>query len=188
MSHNALSDRRKALEDSFFQDQESKKISRLREQLAAKKDQAALGAASGIDDAQLLEALVKLDVGASDLAALALIPLVQVAWADGTMKDGEREAILQAAASQGVSKESHGHELLEAWLSSAPGSALFEAWTSYVEALLTQMDQANADALKESVLGLAHDVASAAGGLLGLASVSKTEKEVLTMISNTLDK
>lgn len=188
MSHNALSDRRKALEDSFFQDQESKKISRLREELSAKKNKEEIGAASGIDDEKLLEALVKLDVGASDLSALALIPLVQVAWADGTMKDSERDAILQAASSQGVSKGGHGHQLLEAWLGTPPKSALYEAWAGYVDALVADMDEAQVEALKESILGLAHDVASAAGGLLGLGSVSKSEKDVLTAISEAFDK
>jgi hypothetical protein len=188
VSHNALSDRRKALEDRFFQDQESKKISRLREELAAKKDQADLGAASGIEDEKLLAALVKLNVGASDLSALALIPLVRVAWADGTMKDGERDAILQAASSHGVSKDSHGHQLLDAWLGKPPANELYEAWTGYVKALLADMDESHADTLKESILGLAHDVASAAGGILGLGSVTKTEKEVLAAISEAFDK
>lgn len=188
MSTSSLSDRRKALEDSFFQDQEAKKISRLRDELAAKKEQADLGAASGIENEALLAALVKLDVGASDLSALALIPLVRVAWADGTMKAGERDAILHAAAEQGVSKGSHGHQLLEAWLSSPPKSELYDAWTGYVEALLAGMDQAHAETLKESILGLAHDVASAAGGLLGLGAVSKGEKDVLEQIGAAFDK
>jgi hypothetical protein len=188
VSHNSLSDRRKALEDSFFQDKVAKKISRLREELAAKKNQADLGAASGIEDQQLLAALVKLEVGASDLSALALIPLVRVAWADGTMKSGERDAILQAAAAQGVDKDSHGHQLLDAWLNAPPKSELYDAWASYVEALLAGMDEAHADTLKESILGLAHDVASAAGGILGLGAVSKGEQDVLDAISAAFDK
>ncbi len=188
MSSSNLSDRRKALEDRFFQEEESKKLAQLRGKLEAKKSQEELGHASGIDDEALLAALVKLDVGASDLSALALIPLVRVAWVDGTMKDGERDAILQAAANQGVSNKSHGHDLLEAWLSTPPKAELYEAWESYVHALLKEMDEAHATSLKENILGLAHDVATAAGGLLGLGSVSKSENEVLAAISAAFDK
>ncbi len=185
---SSLSDRRKALEDRFFQDQESQKLAKLRGKLADKKSQEELGEASGIEDAALLGALVGLDVGASDLSALALIPLVRVAWVDGTMKDGERDAIMQAAATQGISNRSHGHALLEAWLESPPKTELYEAWEAYVHALLKEMDEAHATTLKESILGLAHDVATAAGGLLGLGSVSKAENEVLAAIGAAFDQ
>jgi hypothetical protein len=188
VSADSLSDRRKALEDRFFQDQESKNIAKLRGELTAKKSREELESASGIDDGPLLEALVKLDVGASDLSALALIPLVRVAWVDGTMKDGERDAILQAAANQGISNKSHSHHLLEAWLESPPKAELFEAWESYVQALLSEMDEAHGTTLKESILGLAHDVASAAGGILGIGTVSKSENEVLAAISAAFEK
>ena len=188
MSSSNLSDRRKALEDRFFQDQESKKLEKLRGELEVKKTKEELGQASGIDDDQLLEALVKLDVGASDLSALALIPLVRVAWIDGSIKEGERDAILLAAANQGLSNKSHGFKLLETWLDTPPKAKLYDAWEAYVKALLAEMDEAHATTLKESSLGLAHDVATAAGGVLGIGSVSKAENKVLASISEAFDK
>lgn len=183
-----LSDRRKALEDRFFQDQESKQLEKLRGELATKKSKEELGEASGIEDGKLLDALVGLDVGVSDLSALALIPLVRVAWIDGSVKDGERDAILQAAAKQGISNKSHGYLLLQSWLDSAPSGELYEAWESYVHALLLEMDEAHATTLKESILGLAHDVAASAGGLLGIGSISKAEQQVLTSIAEAFEK
>lgn len=188
MSTSSLSDRRKALEDRFFQEEESKKLEKLREELEVKKTKEELGHASGIDDSKLLDALVALDVGASDLSALALIPLVRVAWIDGSIKDGERDAILLAAANQGVSNKSHGYQLLETWLETPPKEELYEAWESYVKALLEEIDEAHAVTLKESILGLAHDVATAAGGVLGIGSISKAEQQVLTSISEAFDK
>lgn len=188
MSHSSLSDRRKALEDRFFQDQESKKIAKLRGELEAKKTKEELGEASGIDDAKLLEALVGLDVGVSDLSALALIPLVRVAWVDGSINDKEHDAILQAAANQGISNKSHSYNLLEAWLTTPPKTELYEAWEAYVHALLQEMDEAHATTLQESIMGLAHDVAASAGGILGLGAVSKAENEVLASISKAFDK
>ena len=183
-----LSDRRKALEDRFFQDQESKQLEKLRGELADKKSKEELGAASGIEDNHLLDALVGLSVGVSDLSALALIPLVRVAWVDGSVNDKERDAILQAAANQGISNKSHSYQLLEQWLVKSPGSELYEAWEEYVHSLLKEMDEAHATTLKESILGLAHDVASSAGGLLGIGSVSKAEHKVLASIGEAFDK
>ncbi len=183
-----LSDRRKALEDRFFQDQESKQLKKLRGELAAKKGKEDLETASGIDDAKLLDALIGLKVGVSDLSALALIPLVRVAWVDGSVNDAERDAILEAAAMQGISNKSHSYQLLENWLKTAPKSDLYEAWEGYVQALLQEMEETHATTLKESILGLAHDVASSAGGILGIGTVSKAEKQVLTSIGEAFEK
>jgi len=180
---NSLLDRRQALEDRFFKDQEANKISLLRAKLAAKKNREELQSECGIDDAPILDALVKLAVGAQDLAALSLVPLIQVAWADGSVSDKESEAVLRAAAAQGITKDSHSYTLLESWLSNAPDAELFEAWTGYVEALRAQLEEEETTALRESIIGLAHDVAEAAGGYLGIGSVSQAEKAVLSAIN-----
>ncbi len=184
---NSLSTRRQALEDRFFKDQEAKQLSHLREKLAAKKNREELAEVCGIEDKTVLDTLTKLDVGAHDVSALTLVPLVQVAWADGSVNEKERAAVLKAAVAQGIQDESHSHELLDAWLAYAPGSELFGAWTGYVEALRHHVSDDEMTALKESILGLAHDIASAAGGYLGIGTVSNAEKSVLSAISAAFD-
>lgn len=188
MSHDSLSERRQALEDRFFKDQEANKISRMREQLASKKKIEELREVSGIDKENVLTALVSLNVGAADLHALSLVPLVTVAWADGTVTESERAAVLKAAHDQGVTEGSHGHELLDAWLTSKPADDLFESWQAYASSLAEMMSDNDATALHDSILGLAHDVASAAGGILGLGSVSSAEKAVLQAIADAFGK
>ncbi|MCP4445216.1 MAG: hypothetical protein GY811_07730 [Myxococcales bacterium] len=184
---NSLANRRQALEDRFFQDQEAEQVSRMREKLAAQKNREELAAVCGIEDATVLDTLTKLAVGAHDVSALTLVPLVQVAWADGNVTAKEREAVLKAAVAQGIADASHSHALLDAWLDKAPGEGLFQAWTSYVEALRSHIDVSEMTALKESILGLAHDVADAAGGYLGIGSVSGAEKKVLAAIGAAFD-
>jgi hypothetical protein len=188
VSSKSLSDRRQALEDRFFKDEEAKKISRLRDELDAKKQSEELRRVSGIDNDKVLSALVTLNVGAGDLHALSLVPLVKVAWANGTVEDKERTAVLEAAHTQGVSEGTHGYQLLESWLSSRPGDDLFEAWSSYVESLVSELNDEDRIALQESILGLAHDVASAAGGILGLGSVSSAEQAALKAIGDAFNK
>lgn len=184
---NSLADRRQALEDRFFQDQEAKKLSELRAELAAKNNREELKAVCGIDDETVLDTLTKLAVGAHDVSALMLVPLVQVAWADGTVSEKELAAALKAAHDQGITEGSHSHELLEAWLSQKPSDELFVAWAGYVESLRSHIGQSEVTALKESIMGLAHDVAEAAGGYLGIGSVSSNEKEVLVTIGAAFD-
>lgn len=184
---DSLSTRRQALEDRFFKDEEAKQISHLRDKLAAQKNREELAEVCGIEDPTVLDTLTKLDVGAHDVSALTLVPLVEVAWADGSMSKEERAAILKAAIAQGVKDESHSHALLDAWLEKRPSKDLFQAWVGYVNAVRAHVSEDEMTALKESILGLAHDVASAAGGYLGIGSVSSAEKNVLTAIGTAFD-
>src|SRR5687767_14362149 len=106
-SGDVFGDRRKALEDSFFRER----------------------------DQQLLKNLVKAGVRADTLAALTLIPLVEVAWADGAVSADEREAVLKAAAENGVKQGSASYELLARWLAERPDVRVIASWKEYVHAL-----------------------------------------------------
>ena len=102
MSHESLDDRRRALEEAFFAKQDAVLRKKLAEpaELRAKKD--AYSAVSGITDEAVLDALAKLDVTPETLAALSLVPLVAVAWADGSIDAKERAAVLRAAGDTGL--------------------------------------------------------------------------------------
>ncbi len=184
---NTFADRRQALEDSFFKDLEARKLSHLREELSGKTKREELSKVCGIEDSAVLNALTKLGVGAHDVSALSLVPLIQMAWTSGTINKAERAAVLKAAAAQGITEECHSYTLLEAWLAREPKQELFDSWTGYVKALRSHLEDSEMTALKESILGLAHDVADAAGGFLGVGSVSSVEKDTLTAIGDAFD-
>ena len=105
----SMDQRRRALEDAFFAEQDRK----LRDKLVAADPTAArrtaLTETSGITDPQVLDRLMALDIGPETLAALSLVPLVLVAWADGTIDDKERTAVLKAAAEGHVALGSTGY-------------------------------------------------------------------------------
>jgi hypothetical protein len=108
------------------------------------------------------------------------VPLVLVAWADGTIDDKERAAVLKAAAEGHVAEGSAGHELLAGWLKQKPPAALFETWSAYTKAIAGPLDAAHRAGLRDELLGRAKRVAESAGAFLGLGSaVSSTEAAVL---------
>ncbi len=180
MTEEILRGRRKALEESFFAKQNEKLRRALREQEAAKARKEALAAASGISDDAVLEQLIALDIATDTVAALALVPLVEVAWADGSIDEKERAAILAAAEQTGLEKGGASHELLQNWLAARPDQEVRRAWKDYVSALSSTLSAEPKQALKEQVIGHARGVAEAAGGFLGLGSkVSSKEKAVL---------
>lgn len=177
MSDEFLGDRKKALEESFFAKESEKLRKALQEKEGAKDKKEALSAASGITDDAVLEQLIALDIHSDTLAALSLVPLVEVAWADGTMDDNERSAIQSAAKDAGLSGESAA--LLDGWLATRPSYKVLSAWKDYVAELAGAMDAAAKDKLKHDLLGRARTVAESAGGFLGIGKISSEEEEKL---------
>ncbi|GGG29281.1 hypothetical protein GCM10010964_16440 [Caldovatus sediminis] len=181
MSDEFLGDRKRALEEAFFAKENERLRQRLRQADETKARKQALAAASGISDEAVLERLVALDLGSDTLAALSLVPLVMVAWADGSIEEKEREAVLAAAAeTAGTGGREVDCELLDRWLKQPPPRELVAAWTDYARAVSASLDDAARQALKAEVVGRARRVAEAAGGFLGLGRrVSAAERAVL---------
>lgn len=180
MSDNILDHRRAGLEEAFFARQNEELRQRMLQGDAAAFSRQALSAATGITDEAALDRLTALRVSNGTLAALTLVPMVLVAWADGVISAEEQRAILAGAVQAGLSPGSPGLALLEAWLRARPEPGLFHAWQDYVAALTTTMDVAERQALEASVLAQAHKVAAATGSFLGLTSpISASENAVL---------
>ncbi len=179
MPTKALDARKKALEESFFEVGKTNRAKRQRiQQLAATKG--ALAELSGIQDDAVLERLIALDVEPDTWAALSLIPLVEVAWADGKVQQNERRAILAGAQANGLAQGSTSYERLESWLERTPNPGLLECWCQYIAAVSQQLSTRERNVLKSEILGRARAVAEVAGGILGMGNkVSKEEEKVL---------
>jgi hypothetical protein len=154
------------------------------EQVARRAARAALAAASRITDDVLLDQLVAFGISADTLTALSLVPLVEVAWADGRVEDAERQAILAAARAAGLQEESAGHKLLDSCLSERPRTGLRKMWKQYITSICTTLPAEQRDALKTELLQQGRRVAEAAGGFMGLGSrVSSKEEALLAEIA-----
>jgi hypothetical protein len=182
MSHDFLADRRKALEEAFFAKQDAKLIEQLRADREKQLAIDALKGASSIDDPELLEKLVDLGIDARSWTALALVPLIEVAWADGRMEAKERDAVLAAAREHGVPLDSPGHALLENMLATRPDAAVFAAWGGYVTELAANFTAEERDAMRARLVERARKVARSAGGMLGIGAISEAEKRVIAAL------
>ncbi|HRC55909.1 MAG: hypothetical protein IPI49_12155 [Myxococcales bacterium] len=179
---NALEERGRALEDEFFHKENTAKLAAMKTKLENQSNKEELRKASGMTDEDVLDRLVVLGMRANTIAALSLVPLVAVAWADGEIQDDERVAILQGAQGKGLDESSPGHELLSGWLAKRPNDTLLEAWETYIKALSSQLNDEQARLLKSQIVGFAKMVATAAGGILGFGKVSAKEEAVLERI------
>ena len=188
MAEGILADREKALEELFFEKHNRK----LAEQLRAERDQAeareGLASLTGIEDSSLLETLVSLELRAETWAALSLLPLVEVAWADGEVDAKEREAVLSAAEANGITRSSASWVLLESWLADRPPAGYLEAWGASMVAICAQLKPDERAAMCREVTGRARRVAEATGGFLGLGNrISSDEQRVLDELGKAFE-
>jgi hypothetical protein len=174
-----LGNRGRSLEEAFFAQHNQRLLRKLREQAAHRERQEALARATGISNVELLDRLIELDVNVERAAAFTLVPVVEVAWADGEVQAKEREAILKAAAQHGLAPGTLAYELVESWLERAPDPRLLQVWKAYTSAFAASLTPEQRQALRHDLLHRAHAVAEAAGGFLGMASVSKAERAMI---------
>ena len=187
MSKDFLEDRRHALEEAFFAKHNEALLRRLREADAAASWRQAIATASGIADDAVLDRLMDLGIGSETIAALCMVPLVVVAWADGTIDERERTAILSGAAEAGIERNGPSHEVLGQWLRQPPPPALLAAWTAYIGAVADTLDPAARRTLRDDLLNRARRVAEAAGGFLGVGpKVSPAEGAALKQLEAAL--
>lgn len=179
-----LGDRGRALEDEFFRQADRRLVQRLREEHESAASREALGKALGIKNTAILDKLLQLGVRAEGVAALALVPLVEVAWADGSIQAQERQGILERAEKSGVAPGSADHALLQGWLERRPPSKLLTAWSQMVEGLCEHMTPDQVKTLRADLIERARAVASASGGILGVGKVSAAEADVIQKLES----
>ncbi|MGK2966534.1 MAG: hypothetical protein ACSLFM_13165, partial [Tepidiformaceae bacterium] len=118
MNEELFGDRRRSLEEEFFQRQNTELLEAMRANLEAEHVRDAFRTTVGIDDEELLSHLMGLGLTAATISAMTVVPLVAVAWADGKMEEREREQILRDTASLDLSEAAR--TWLESWLIARP--------------------------------------------------------------------
>lgn len=182
MSNDSLKERGKELEEAFFRQMNQKLTDKLQAENKKKLDRDAITRLTGITSDELLDKLLELKLGASTVAAFGLLPVVEVAWADGRIDDQEKKAVLEASKQAGLTGSAA--EIVEAWLKDRPAKAVFDTWKSYIGAICARLGADEKTLMKNEIVGRARTVAEASGGFLGLGSkVSNEEQAVLDKIA-----
>jgi hypothetical protein len=140
-------------------------------------------------DDQLIQGLNHLGIDAVNARVVMLLPLVQVAWADGKVQPGEKSAILGIAKREGV-LDDQAVKLLDGWLTSAPSHEYHAKAHDVIRELARRNGGLGSDITPESVdtiVNYCGKVAASAGGLFGLMfTVSAVEKRVIADIAQEL--
>jgi uncharacterized tellurite resistance protein B-like protein len=181
-----LDARRKALEDSFFAEKDYRLLQSLRNELHDLEERKQLAHVSSILNEEVLQDMVECGIKAETLAALRLIPWIEVAWADGDVSAEEREAILKAAHEIGLKDGTACHQTLEAWLKTRPDARLIETWKSYMAELVKLMPAETMNTFREELIERLNMIANASGGFLGFGKISKSEMDCIDRLTKFL--
>jgi prepilin-type processing-associated H-X9-DG protein len=135
-----------------------------------------------LHDDVLRSRLQALGVDADTWHVVGLLPLVQVAWADGHVHDAERKSIMDRARA-GMPLDEHALRLVEGWLTWRPSPAYFARGQEVLRTLAAR------GVTSGDVRSGCEAVAEAAGGVFGrFGRVSAEERAVIDAVVASLGK
>ncbi len=150
-------------------------------------ERSALAKVAHLRDEALVEQLVALGIRADTLLALSLVPLTEVAWADGRVEEAEKSAILEAAHAAGIAPASLGERLLESCLVARPPVFVRRLWSRYIDTVRESLSEDERQHLEREVLERARRVAESAGhGTEPGSNVSPEEQNLLSKLEDAL--
>ena len=123
---------------------------------------------------RVLRDLQELGYTAETVQLLHLVPLIQMAWAEGSVSDRERALIVEAARSRGVEQDSAADRQLAVWLESRPSEELFEKTLRAVAALLQA--QSTGTGRDDLAAQLAAIASASAGSSVSARSLRRSRK------------
>ena len=116
MQDRIFGDREKAMEETYFRNEDARLLDKLRQKAHLDDIGQALAEALQVNNPDLLLRAQSLGITLDTAAALFLAPLVQVAWAGGSVTRAEHDAVLRLARGRGVETDSPSYVQINEWL------------------------------------------------------------------------
>jgi DNA-binding phage protein len=183
-----LDDRRRASEDDYFRKKDRELIEKMRQTAAAERATNELRSKTGLSDPELLKSLQDLGFTPDTIGVLPLVPIVQIAWAEGGVSAAERDLIVKFARERGIAAGTPADALLQAWMARKPSDAVFAHAARLVRAML-DAGASGGDAASwsaDDLIKYAENIAAASGGVFGLGKISSEERATLAQITAAL--
>ena len=116
-------------EDKYFQKLEQDRIESLRREReleSLRRTERAGIAASLSTSEEVANEAMELGFSAETARVMPLLPLIQVAWADGSVSVAEEKSVLELAEARGIEKGSAAHDFLSMLLVEQPSDLFLE--------------------------------------------------------------
>lgn len=174
-------------EEKYFQQMELVRRQAMRKEMekaaAVLAEARRVGEIVGSDDAAVAASLRKLGFDHDTARIFDLLPLVHVAWADGSVSRAERQTIFRVLERRGIEASSQAFLMIASLLEEKPTAAFLDETLSLLRTVAASQGQKGAD-----VVEMCLQVARASGGFLGLVGnpVSDEERALIAQIASTL--
>ena len=191
MQDRIFSDREKAMEADYFRKEDERLLEKLRQGASFDEIAAALRDKLQVDNPELLARARDLGVNADNAPAFFLLPMVQVAWAEGKVRKDEREAVNKIARERGVEEGSPADKQLQEWLTTPPSEALYDAAIDVIKAGIAVLPGRERTERIDRLIAACRIIAEASGSeiahQLGLGTgVSRSEASLIDTIHERL--
>lgn len=183
---NIFSERERGMENEYFLKREQELIAKMRERVSREEERQQMAEAIGVADEEVLEALQELGYTADTVKLLSVIPLVQVAWAEGGVSAAERKLIYEVAASRGVTEGTTAFQKLNEWLTVEPPQAFFDNSLRAVSYLFESLPEDQRATSRQSLVEYCTRIAEVSGGILGFGKFSDEERMAIARIASEI--
>jgi hypothetical protein len=182
---DALSKRGRSLEDEYFRKKDLELVEKIRRAAAAEQARQDLGRKAGLDDPALVQELQDLGFTPETVVLVPLVPILQMAWAEGGITPAERDLIVRLSRSRGITEGSAAERQLTEWMTSRPSAAVFERAGRLIRAMLDS-GAATGGLTADELVKYCEDIAAASGGILGIGRTSAEERALLSSLAADL--
>ncbi len=180
-----LSERGRSLEDEYFRKKDRELIEKLRRAATSEAARVEMGKKTGLTDPELLRELEALGFTPETVVLLPLMPVIQMAWAEGDVTPDERRLVVKLARARGIQEGGAADLQLLDWLDERPGEEVFAHATRLIRALLASGGDSTLTA--DDLVKHCEAIAAASGGMLGIIGrVSTEERQLLTTLAAEL--
>jgi hypothetical protein len=185
---DALGDRGRSLEDEYFWKKDRELIERLEREAADARVREGLERASGLREPEAIQELRDLGFTPETATLLPIVPILQVAWAEGGIRAAERDLLVAFARSRGIKEGSAADRQLTAWMTTRPPEAVFTGAGRLIRAMLESGTAQGSNLTAEALVAYCERIAASSGGVFGLGRISAEERTLLSRIAADLKK
>lgn len=188
MPDNPLSDLGYSREAEYFRKRDQELIEKMRRAAAAERTRQELSASTGLQDPEVIVELEARGFSPGTVCLLPLVPLLEVAWAEGGVSDAERLLVIQLARSRGIAEGSAADRQLAGWLTTRPSADMFASATRLVRIMLAAAGSDQAGMTANDLVKYSETIAAASGGIFGINRISAEERALLQRIAAELKR
>lgn len=178
--------RGRSYEERYFHMKDAELVEKLRSVFQRNLDRDELRKITGVQDEKLLDRLLDVQVRGEMMTAFKLLPLVEIAWADGTLDHREADAVEHAASRFGMTP-GPAMERLREWLRRGPTPEVRALWRRYADELRNTLTPRQLSEFREDLLKTARGIADCSGGVLNVFfNTSVAEKRIIEEVRRAL--